>query len=207
LNGIGQTVFTKMTTKAGYQEIFAEFIAGAKQSPAQWYSLKPLHKGIPSLADLLEVSSENLQTLLTKAGLGKLGQRDKFFSFQTSKFESFRSEFMIQDACEATHRKVKGLKTKQWFVRLGTMYYGDLCDPGTNRRAPRVQNIRSLRKDFNDTISGFASTQRQTDKASQAPDEEARECETEEDPHESDLAVSTWRSRPLCLIPTWSCHI
>jgi hypothetical protein len=90
LVGIGQKMFSKMTTKAGYQEIFAESVVGAKQSPAQWYSLKPLHKGVPSLADLLEVSAENLQTLLSKDGLEKLGQRDKLFSFQSSKFKSFR---------------------------------------------------------------------------------------------------------------------
>jgi hypothetical protein len=77
-----------MSTKAGYQEIFAEFVVGAKPSPAQWYSLKPLQTGIPSLADLLEVSPENLQTLLTRAGLGKLAPHDKLFSFQPLKFES-----------------------------------------------------------------------------------------------------------------------
>jgi hypothetical protein len=55
LVSIVQKLFSKMTTKAGYQEIFAEFIVVAEQSPAQWYSLKPLHKGIPSLEDLLEV--------------------------------------------------------------------------------------------------------------------------------------------------------
>jgi hypothetical protein len=52
-----------MGTKAGYQEIFAEFVEGAKQAPAQWYSITPLHNGNSSLADLLEVSGENLQTL------------------------------------------------------------------------------------------------------------------------------------------------
>jgi hypothetical protein len=178
LVGIGQKLFSKMTTKAGYQEIFAEFIVGTEQSPAQWYSLKPLPKGIPSLADLLEVSAENLQTLLSKAGLRKLRQRDKLFSFQSSKFESFRSQFMIQEACETTRRRVKGLNSKQWFLRLGTQYYGELCNPGTNGHPPRVQNIRSLRKEFKDTISGFASAQPQTQLASWPP-QEATECDTE----------------------------
>jgi hypothetical protein len=178
-----------MTTKAGYQEIFAEFIVGAEQSPAQWYSLKPLHKGIPSLADLLEVSAENLQTLLSKAGLGKLGQRDKLFSFQSSKFESFRSQYMIQEACETTQRRAKDLNSKQWFLRLGTQYYGDLCDPGTNGRAPRVQNIRSLRNGFKDTISGLASTQQPQTPLANQPPQEATECDTEEDPYESDLVL------------------
>jgi hypothetical protein len=151
----GQTVPPKMCTKAGYQEIFAEFVEGAKPSEAQWYSVKPLHTGIPSLVDLLEVSSENLQILLMKAGTGNLGKRDKLFSFQSSKFESFRSKYMLQDGCETTRRQVKGLKFKQWFVRLGTNYLGDLADPGVKGRAPRVQNIRSLRKTSTILFLGF----------------------------------------------------
>jgi hypothetical protein len=61
---------------------------------------------------------------------------------------------MIQDACEATRRQVKGLKMKQWFVRPGgSQYNGDLCDPGgTKGRAPRVQNIRARQRDFKDAI-------------------------------------------------------
>ena len=190
---IGQRVPTEMCTKAGYQEIFAEFIEGAKPSEAQWYSVKPLHQGIPSLADLLEVPSENLQILLMKAGIGNLG-RDKLFSFQSSKFESFRSEYMLQDACKTTRRRVKGLKSKQWFVRLGTNYLGDLADPGVNGRAPRVQNIRSLRKDFNDTISRLASSQQETEAASRpAPEEDTTTgCDTEQEEdsqQESDLVL------------------
>ena len=192
-----------MCTKAGYQEIFAEFVEGAKQSEAQWYSLKPLHKGIPSLADLLEVSSENLHILLMKAGIGNLGQCDKLFSFQLSKFESFHSEYMLQDACETTRRQVKGLKSKQWFVRLGTNYLGDLANPGVNGRAPRVQNIRSLRKDFNNTISRLASQQEMEAADRPEPDEDTTiDGDTEqEDPHESDLVLLRvqWMLLPLLL--------
>jgi hypothetical protein len=73
---------------------------------------------------------------------------------------------MLQDACETTRRRVKGLKSKQWFVRLGANYLGDLADPGVKGHAPRVQNIRSLGNDFNDTISRLASQQQQTEAAS-----------------------------------------
>jgi hypothetical protein len=114
----------KMCMQAGYQEIFVEFVEGAKPSEAQWYSVKPLHTCIRSLADLLEVPSENLQIILMKAGIGNLGQSDKLFSFQLSKSESFLSKYMLQDACETTRRQVKGLKSKQWFVRLGTTSIG-----------------------------------------------------------------------------------
>jgi hypothetical protein len=189
---IGQKVATKMSTKAGYQGIFAEFVVAAKPSPAQWYSLKPLQTGIPSLADLLEVSPENLQTLFAKAGLGKLGQRDKLFSFQPSKFESFRSEFMIQDACETTRRSVKGMKAKQWFVRLGSQYYGDLSDPGTEGRAPRVQNIRAKRQDFQDAISKLPSSLQEEEDLPLEEDEEANQGNKEEETgvrHENDLVL------------------
>jgi hypothetical protein len=152
-----------MKTNACYRQIFAEFIHGVKESKPQWYSIKPLHNDIASLADLMEVSSENLQTLLVKGGLGKLGRDKKLMSFQPSKFESFCSEFTIEEACETTLRYVKGLKTKQWFVRrLGTEYFGDLCVPGNKGRAPRVKNIQALQHDFKDTISALAS-QRQAE--------------------------------------------
>ena len=98
---------------------------------------------------------------------------------------------MLQDACETTRRRVKGLKTKQWFVRLGTNYLGDLADPGVNGRAPRVQNIRSLQKDFNDTISWLASQQEMEAAGRPAPEEDATtDSDTEqEDPHKSDLVL------------------
>ena len=45
-----------MSMDSSYQEVFAEFVEGVKESEAQWYSIKPLKNDIPSLADLLEVS-------------------------------------------------------------------------------------------------------------------------------------------------------
>jgi hypothetical protein len=111
-----------MSTKASYQEIFASFIQEVGRSGAHWYSLKPLHSDIPSLAYLLEVSPENIQRLFVKGGLGKLGRANKSFCFQASQFDSFRAVFMIEENCEVTQYKIKGMKTKQWFVRLGSQY-------------------------------------------------------------------------------------
>ena len=65
---VHQKAFSKMGTTAGYQEIFAEFVEGAKQAPAQWYSIQPLGNGIPSLADLLEVPAAWLANLLHVTG-------------------------------------------------------------------------------------------------------------------------------------------
>jgi hypothetical protein len=61
LIGIGPKVVSKMSTNECYQEILADFVEGVKESQAQWYSIKPLQNDIPSLADLLEVSAENIQ--------------------------------------------------------------------------------------------------------------------------------------------------
>jgi hypothetical protein len=55
------------------------------------------------------------------------------------------------------------MKTKQWFVRLGSQYYGDLCDPGTKGQTPRVQNIRAKWRDFQDAISKLSSLRQEAD--------------------------------------------
>ena len=97
-----------MSTKASYQEIFAAFFKEVGRSAARWYSLKPLVGEIPSLADLLEVSPDNLQHLFVKGGLGNLGGADKSFCFLASQFESLRAVFMLEDNCEVTRCKIKG---------------------------------------------------------------------------------------------------
>jgi hypothetical protein len=69
------------------------------------------------------------------------------------------------------------------------MYYGDLPDPGTNSRAPRVQNIWSLRKDFKATISVLASKQPAEEHQEEEAQDERDDCDMEEDPHEGDLVL------------------
>jgi hypothetical protein len=107
-----------MTTTAPYQEIFAEFVEGATQALVQWYSIKPLHNSILSLADLLEVLAENMQMVLKNAaGLGKLTKHGTLFSFLPTKFDSFCAAFMIQDACEYTRRRVSRSSVRFEIVR------------------------------------------------------------------------------------------
>jgi hypothetical protein len=175
--------------KSGYQEIFAEFVEGVKESEAQWYSIKSLHNDIPCLAELLKVSAENLESFFMEGGLGKkLGQDKTLFCFQASKFESFRSMFTVQDACETTQRKLKGMKTKEWFVRLGTWHAGDLCDPGTKGRAPSVYNIDKIRRDFVDGI--LRQAQQETSLSEEESKEQGgvEECHTKP-PYERDLVL------------------
>jgi hypothetical protein len=171
-----------MSANAFQQESFAEFVAGARESEAQWYSMKPLHNDVPSLVNLLEVSAENLLGLFVKAGLGKLGHANKFFSFHASKFESLSSLSMIQDECQASHPKVKGMKTKQWFMRLGTHYIGDLCPPSTKGCPPWVQKIQSKQQNFQYAISKKLPLQPW--QHIQAQVEETKKSDTEEGPND-----------------------
>jgi hypothetical protein len=53
--------------------------------------------------------------------------------------------------------QIKGDETKQWFVRLGSQFYGDLRDPGTKGWAPLVQNIQAKQRDFQDAVSKLPS--------------------------------------------------
>jgi hypothetical protein len=178
--------------KASYQEIFASFFKEVGRSEAQWYSLKPLHSDIPSLADLLGVSPENLQHLFVKGGLGKLGGADKSFCFLGSQFESFRAVFMVEENCEVTRCKIKGMKTKQWFLRLGSQFYGDLRDPGTKGRAPRVQNIRAKRRDFHDAVSKLPSPRHEAELPEEEEEDASKAGHNEDetgDRHENDLVL------------------
>jgi hypothetical protein len=55
-----------------------------------------------SLADLLEVSPENLHRLFAKGGLERLGKDKKYFTKNAPKFDSFRAAFMIEGDYEIT---------------------------------------------------------------------------------------------------------
>jgi len=97
---------------------------------------------------------------------------------------------MIQDACEATKRQVKGLKTKQWFIRLATQYIGDLCSPGSKGRATWVRNIRAERKDFKDGISKLPAQQQAN--LHQVEEEEEGELK------EGEIEDVSWMFPKLC---------
>ena len=97
-----------MISRTGYQGIFADLIERVKELEPQWYSIKPLDTNIPVLADLPEVSKNNLKNLLVEFGLGKLIPDNKLFSFQVYKLDKSNYTFTIQKLCETTRLKVKG---------------------------------------------------------------------------------------------------
>jgi hypothetical protein len=75
-----------MKRNACYRQIFAEFLHGVKESKPQWYSIKPLHYDIASLADLMEVHENLLRDLylLDK----KHAKSNTFYSKICSNFSS-----------------------------------------------------------------------------------------------------------------------
>jgi hypothetical protein len=59
----------KGARRRGIKKSWQSFVEGAKQAPAQWYSITPLHNGIPSLVDLLKMSAEKLQSVKIESSL------------------------------------------------------------------------------------------------------------------------------------------
>jgi hypothetical protein len=73
---------------------------------------------------------DNLQSLLVMFGLQKLGQDNKLFSFQASKFETFCSKFTIEYACETVSRQL--LEANYYLEANCTMdnnkFRGNFCE-------------------------------------------------------------------------------
>ena len=88
---------------------------------------------------------------------------------------------------------MRGTTTKQWFVRLGTQHIGDLADPGSKGRAPRVQSVRAVRRDFTAAITNMRQQTEAANRPQEEKEEESKEGETDEegmrDCHESDLLL------------------
>jgi hypothetical protein len=83
----------------GTKEILL-FFCGTSEAEAH-YSLKELHKHIPNLARLLDVSSpENFQTLLVVSGIGSLRKNGQFI-FLKNKFDSFLNVHKLQDTYDS----------------------------------------------------------------------------------------------------------
>jgi hypothetical protein len=83
-----------------------------------------------------------------------------------------------------------GLRTKLWFVRLGTEYVGNLSDPGSKGRAPRVQNIRAKRGDFQDAVAKLPRLHHAQFQVEESKEQGKNEDEEgTNDPHENDLVL------------------
>jgi hypothetical protein len=79
------------------------------------------------------------------------------------------------------HKQVKGMKMKQWFVRLGTKFIGDLADPGSTK-GPSPPWV--TKEEFKNAITKMKMGQ-QAEEADRPGEEnkeqESKEGETEEE--------------------------
>jgi hypothetical protein len=136
------------------QDVLATFVQGFSAADAAWYSISYLHEDIPSLSRLLGTSETNLQSILVLLGLGSVSKLGKFL-FQKMKFERFVSDFQLED-CEVTQHNVQGQKSRKWFIRLGRMNIVRMAKPGTRGVPPRVHFIKSLSRNFKNSVMKLA---------------------------------------------------
>ncbi len=75
-------------------------------------------------------------------------------------------------------------------MRLGTEYVGNLSDPGSKGRAPRVQNIRAKRGDFQDAVAKLPRLHHAQFQVEESKEQGKNEDEEgTNDPHENDLVL------------------
>jgi hypothetical protein len=107
---------------------------------------------------------------------------------------------MMEDNCEVMRCKIKGMKTKQWFVRLGSQYYGDLGVPGTKGHAPQVQNIRAIPRDSHDAVSKLPSPRHEAELTEEEEANEAGHNNETGDRYENDLVLLRVQRKLLPLL-------
>jgi hypothetical protein len=133
--------------------IFATFLSAAAKADAHWYSVRSLSEGVPSLAALLGVSSNNLDTILTLSGFGRI-QKGGGLVFLQDKFKNFLVTSETEAVCEHSVFKIPGFKKSQHFIRVGAVNVSKMSKPGTNGLlGPRIHNVRTLQTNFINSIA------------------------------------------------------
>jgi hypothetical protein len=122
---------------------FAAFLSAAAKADAHWYSMKSLSEGVPSLAGLLGVSSNNLDMILSLCGFAWL-QKGGELVFLADKFKNFLVMSETEAFCEHTVFKLQGFSKSQHFIRVGAVNMLNMSKPGTKGLGPRIHNVRSL---------------------------------------------------------------
>jgi hypothetical protein len=131
---------------------FATFLSAAAKADAHWYSVKSLSEGVPSLASLLGVSSNNLEMILSLSGFGRI-QKGGGLVFLQDKFKNFLVTSETEAFCEHTFFKIQGFRKSQHFIRVGAVNVSKMSKPGTNGLGPRIHNVRTLQTNFINSIA------------------------------------------------------
>jgi hypothetical protein len=99
---------------------FAAFLSAAAKADAHWYSMKSLSEGVPSLAELLGVSSDNLDQILSLSGFGWI-QKGGGLVFLADNFKKFLVMSDTEAFYEHTVFKIQGFSKSQHFIRVGSV--------------------------------------------------------------------------------------
>ena len=149
-----------MSVNTRYQEIFGTFFLGASGAQAHAYPIKSLDTSIPSLASLIGLPQDNLQTVLLRSGFASVRKNGQFI-FSSDKFQAFLNENKLDNICKVIQRKPKEFQNQQWYVRDGSLYRGDALVPGTKGIEPIIRNIQ----DFDETSAIGETSPKMVEKA------------------------------------------
>ena len=102
------------------------------QGRSRYYSVKSIHKNIPNLAGLLDVSQDNVNTLLATSGLASLGNNRNLLFWKNKLWDISLSKHELQDKCELVQCKPTEIPNQHWFIKVGTISYpwNKLTTPG-----------------------------------------------------------------------------
>ena len=84
---------------------FAAFLLAAAKADAHWYSVKSLSEGVPSLAELLSMLSDNLDQILSLSGFGWI-RKGGGLVFLADNFKNFLVMSDTEAFCEHTVFKI-----------------------------------------------------------------------------------------------------
>jgi hypothetical protein len=107
---------------------FAAFLSAAAKADAHWYSVKSLSEGFPSLAELLGVSNDNLDQLLSLSGFGWI-RKGGGLVFLADNFKNFLVMSDTEAFCEHTVFKIRGFSKSQHFIRVGSVNMSKMSKP------------------------------------------------------------------------------
>ena len=93
---------------------FAAFLSAAAKADAHWYSVKSLSENVPSLAELLGVSNDNLGQFLSLSGLGSI-RKGGGLVVLADNFKNFLVMSDTEAFCEHTVFKIQRFSKSYYF--------------------------------------------------------------------------------------------
>jgi hypothetical protein len=183
-----------------YSAFLAAFLSAASNADAHWYSVKCLSEDIPSLPDLLGVSSTKMNEIFVLSGFGSL-LKGGGFRFLPEKFKNFLAMSGIGDYSEHTFSRVSGLSKSQHFGRVGSVNRPTISKPGAIRLGPRIRNLRNLQTIFGKSIASKTTQVNGGEPSQDRSNSSATTTTAESVPDHTDATVKTLVRMKTLLLP------